>query len=71
MRMLGIILLLGGIVLGYFGYQKLDQNKAEVKIGDLELSAKDKDNTTAAYIMMGAGAVALIGGAVLLARKTT
>ena len=71
MKILGILLLLGGIVLGYFGYQKLDENKAEIKIGDLELSAKDKDQTTTAYIMMGAGAVALIAGAVLLSRKSS
>lgn len=66
---LGIVLLVGGILLGYFGYQKLDDNKADVKIGDLEITAKDKDNTTGAYIMMGAGIVAIIAGAVTLARK--
>lgn len=71
MRIIGVILLIGGILLGYFGYQKLDKNKAEVKIGDLELSAKDEGNTTTAYVMMGAGVVALIGGAVMLARKSS
>ncbi len=71
MRIIGVILLIGGIILGYFGYQKLDENKADVKIGDLELSAKDKGNSTSAYIMMGAGVVALIGGAVMLSRKSS
>lgn len=71
MRIIGVILLIGGILLGYFGYQKLDENKADVKIGDLELSAKDKGNTTSAYIMMGAGVIAVIGGAVMLARKSS
>jgi uncharacterized membrane protein HdeD (DUF308 family) len=66
---LGIVLLVGGILLGYFGYQKLDNNKADIKIGDLEITAKDKENTTGAYIMMGAGIVAIIAGAVTLARK--
>ncbi|NII24309.1 DUF3185 family protein [Pseudoflavitalea sp. X16] len=66
---LGIVLLVGGILLGYFGYQKLDNNKADIKIGDLEITAKDKENTTGAYIMMGAGVVAIIAGAVTLARK--
>lgn len=70
MRILGIILLLGGILLGYFGYQKYDDNKANIKIGDLELSAKDKGNTTTGYVMMGAGVVALIVGAVMLSRKS-
>ena len=70
MRVIGIILLVGGIILGYLGYQKFDESKANVKIGDLELTAKDKGNTTTAYIMMGAGIAAVIGGAVLLARKS-
>jgi hypothetical protein len=71
MRILGIILVLGGLVLGYFGYEKLQDNKANVKIGDLEITAKDKGNTTGAYIMLGAGVVGLIAGAALLARKSS
>lgn len=70
MRILGVILIVGGILLGYFGYQKYDDNKANIKIGDLELSAKDKGNTTTGYVMMGAGVVALIVGAVMLSRKS-
>lgn len=69
MRILGVILIVGGILLGYFGYQKYDENKANVKIGDLEITAKDKGNTSMAYIMMGGGVVALIVGAVMLSRK--
>lgn len=71
MRILGIILLVGGILLGYFGYRKYDDNKANVKIGDLEITAKDQGNTTTAYVMMGAGIVSILVGAVLLSRKTT
>lgn len=71
MRVLGIILIVGGILLGYFGFQKQDENKANLKIGDLELTAKDKNNTTTAWIMIGAGVVAVIGGAVLMSRKTS
>lgn len=68
---LGILLLVGGILLGYFGYQKLENNKADIKIGDLEISAKDKENSTGAYIMMGAGVIALIAGVATLARKAS
>lgn len=71
MRILGVILLIGGILLGYFGYQKLDSNKAEVKIGDLEISAKDENSTTSAYIMMGGGVIAIVAGAVMLSRKSS
>ncbi|WP_276480799.1 DUF3185 family protein [Paraflavitalea pollutisoli] len=69
MRILGVLLLIGGILLGYFGYQKFDDNKAGVKIGDLEITAKDESKTTSGYIMMGAGVVAIIAGAVMLSRK--
>jgi hypothetical protein len=69
--LLGIVLLIGGIVLGYFGFRKLDDNKADIKIGDLEISAKDKKGSTDAWIMMGAGAVAIIGGSVMMARKSS
>lgn len=68
---LGIVLVIGGIVLGYFGFRKLDDNKADVKIGNLEISASDKKGATDAWIMLGAGAVAVIGGSVLLARKSS
>lgn len=70
MRVIGVILLVGGILLGYFGYEKYNEKKANVKIGDLEITAKDQGNTTVAFIMMGAGLVGIIGGAVMLSRKT-
>lgn len=71
MRILGGILLVGGILLGYLGYQKYDDNKANVKIGDLEITAKDQGNTSTAYIMMGGGIVAILVGAVMLSRKAS
>ncbi|WP_315819464.1 DUF3185 family protein [Paraflavitalea speifideaquila] len=71
MRAISIILLIGGILLGYFGYQKYNDNKANIKIGDLELTAKDKGNTTMAYIMMGGAVVALLAGAIMLSRKSS
>lgn len=67
--LIGILLILGGIVLGYFGFDKMQNNKADIKIGDLEISANDKSNSTNAYLMMGGGAVLLIAGAVILAGK--
>ena len=68
-KIIGIIVIIGGIVLGYFGYDKLQDSKAGIKIGDLELSATDSKNETNAYLMIGGGAVALLAGAIILARK--
>ncbi|MDF2186833.1 hypothetical protein [Paraflavitalea sp. CAU 1676] len=71
MRIIGVILLVGGIFLGYMGYNKYTENKANVKIGDLEITAKDQGNTTVAFIMMAAGLVGIVGGAVMLSRKAS
>lgn len=67
--LLGILLVVGGIVLGYFGFQKMQDNKAGVKIGDLEITAKDQSNTTSAWVMIAGGVVAVIAGAVSLSKK--
>jgi hypothetical protein len=69
MRIIGILLIIGGLILGYFGYQKMDDNKKEIKIGDLEISAKDKKGSNDGWIMLGAGGIAIIAGAVMLSRK--
>ena len=69
--LLGILLIIGGIVLGYFGYNKLQDNKADIKIGDLEITAKDNNNTTTAWVMIGGGVLALIAGAFTLGKRTS
>jgi hypothetical protein len=61
-KLVGIILVVGAIALGYLGYTHLQNGKAELKIGDLELSAQDKDSKQEAYIYFGLGAVCLIAG---------
>lgn len=68
--MIGILLIVGGIVLGYFGYNKLDNSRADVKIGDLEISASNKDNSAVAWAMIGGAAVALLAGGLMLGRKS-
>ena len=61
-KMIPIALIIGGLLLGYFGYTKLDRNTASIEIGKLEISAGDKKDSTTAYILMGLGAICLIGG---------
>lgn len=66
-KLLGILLILAAIALGIFGYKKYDENKADLKIGDLELSAK---NTSGNYwIYWGIGGISLVIGIGLLSRK--
>lgn len=66
---IGILLIAGGIFLGYLGYDKLQASRADVKIGPIEISAKDKESTTGGYLMLGGGILAVVVGAVIMGRK--
>lgn len=61
-RTISIILIIAGVGLAVFGFTKLNDNQADVKIGDLELSAQDQSETNQAYYLIGGGAVALMVG---------
>ena len=67
-QLIGIILVIGGIALGYSGYNKMQNSKADIKIGDLEISASDKSSSESAYLLLAVGAIGVIGGAVMLSR---
>jgi hypothetical protein len=66
---IGILLIAGGIFLGYLGYNKLQESKADVKIGPIEISAQDKESSTGGYVMLGGGILAVVVGAVIMGRK--
>lgn len=68
-KLLGIILILGALALGYFGYTKLEEGKAGIKIGDLEVTAQDDSSKQSAYIYFGLGALCLIGGLLVIRGK--
>jgi len=65
---IGIILIIAAIAMGYLGYDKMQNSKAGIKIGDLEISATNKTSNESAYLLLGLGAVCLLGGVVLLSR---
>ncbi len=67
---IGLILIVGGIALGYYGYTRYQNSKEGVKIGSIEISATNKDNQTDSFLIMGCGAIALIAGAVILSKKS-
>lgn len=66
---IGILLIAGGIFLGYMGFQKLDESKADVKIGPIEISAQNKESKAGGYLMLGGGILAVVVGAVVMGRK--
>jgi hypothetical protein len=67
-QVIGIILIIAAIALGYLGYDKMQNSKAGIKIGDLEISATNKTSNESAYLLLGLGAICLLGGVVLISR---
>ncbi|MGB8191328.1 MAG: hypothetical protein WCF67_05380 [Chitinophagaceae bacterium] len=65
----GIILIAGGIFLGYLGYNKLQESKAEIKIVNIEISAQDKDAKRDGYLLLGGGILCILVGAVIIGRR--
>jgi len=65
---IGILLIVAALVLGYLGYDKMQNSKAGIKIGDLEISATDKPSNEQAYILLGLGAVCLLVGGTMISR---
>ena len=68
-KLLPIILIIGGLALGYFGFAKLDDSSAGISIGKLEIKAEDKDSSAMAYVMIGLGVLLVAGGAMQVGKK--
>jgi hypothetical protein len=68
---IGIILVIAALAFGYLGYTKMENSKADIKIGDLEISASDKSSNNEAYVMFALAAIGLIGGFVMLSKGKT
>jgi uncharacterized membrane protein YidH (DUF202 family) len=65
----GLLLILGGLALGYYGYKKMQDSKEGVKIGNLEISATNDKDQTNAWIMIAGGGVCVIAGAIVMSKK--
>jgi len=68
-RVIGIILILGALVLGYFGINGLSESSTSVEVLGLEFKAEDNTGKEKAYIQLGFGVVALIAGVYLIGQK--
>jgi len=66
---IGIVLIVVAFGLGYFGIKNLNEKSADVKIGDVEISAHSSESQGKAYVLIGAGVLCLIAGVVLVSRK--
>lgn len=68
-RTIGILLLVAGIALGIYGFTKYDRNTADVKIGDLEISAGDEGGQRQSYTLFILAGIGVIAGIALLSSK--
>lgn len=66
---IGVILIVLAIILGYFGIQQIQQSSNAVKILGIELKAEDKGAKETGYLQLGLGVVALAGGIYLLGKR--
>jgi len=62
-KIIALVLVIGGLALGYFGFTELNNSSKGIEIGNLEIKAQDKESSNTAYLMMGAGVLMVIGGA--------
>lgn len=68
-RNLSILLIIAGLGLAIFGFTKLEDSKADIKIGDLEINAEDQSQSNEAFYLIGAGAIALMAGLFMVSRR--
>ena len=66
---IGIILIIAALVLGYLGVNQVQESANSVEILGIELSAEDKGGKETGYIQLGLGVVALAGGIFLLGKR--
>ncbi|HUF08114.1 MAG TPA: hypothetical protein VMO47_02255 [Rhodothermales bacterium] len=68
-KYLPIILIIVGLVVGIYGFTKLDDSGASLSVGDLEVAATDEGGRTQAYVMIGLGVVGVLAGVGMMVRS--
>lgn len=68
-RIIGIVLLLLAVYLGYTGINTYSDSTASVDVLGVELKAEDNQQKNTSYIFMGFAVLAAIGGIVLARDK--
>ena len=65
-KVIGILLIVAAIVLGYLGITGASQSETSVDLLGLEITAQDSNAKQTAYIELALGVVALVGGVYLM-----
>ncbi|HBT86137.1 MAG: hypothetical protein PHO13_01260 [Fermentimonas sp.] len=68
-KIIGIILIIVALGLGYIGADELSSSTASVDILGVEITAEDNSAKEMAYVKIGLGVIALIAGVYLIGKK--
>ena len=61
-KIIGIVLIVGSLALGYMGIDKIGDNDASVKIMDLKIDVSNETAKQQGYIYLGLALVLFAGG---------
>lgn len=68
-KIIGVVLIVLAMALGYMGYERVTNSGKSVKLAGVELSATNQDKQTEGYLFLGGAFVAFVGGIVLVGKK--
>lgn len=68
-KVIGILLIVLSLGLGYLGLNKISENSASIEVLDLKVDLSNNSEKELGYIYIGSAAVLLIGGLYLLKNK--
>ncbi|GGD46990.1 hypothetical protein GCM10011514_08720 [Emticicia aquatilis] len=68
-RIIGIVLIIVSLFIGYTGINKISQNDASVKVLGLKIDASNESGKNQGFIYIGIAAIMFIGGIVTLNKK--
>ena len=68
-KIIGTILILIGLFLGFKGYYIIKENKSKVEILDLEMDFSNKGKIETGYFYLGGSALLLVLGTFIASRK--
>lgn len=61
-KVLGAVLIIAGLALGYFGFNKMSESTKSLNLLGLKIEASDQSEKQQGYIFLGLGIILLVGG---------
>lgn len=68
-KIIGIVLIVASLLLGYFGINKVSNNDASVEIVGVEINASNESEKTKGFIYIGLAVVLFAGGLYTMNQK--